>query len=248
MDSAHGDDIAAARAALQQAKSILVFTGSGVSAESGIPTFRGAGGLWEGLPVEKVATPEGFAADPAGVWRWYNNRREQLKAVEPNPAHVAIAKLQRRAEARGAACVVATQNVDGLHQRAGSTGVLELHGTLEGMRCSRCSHRERIGLEAVEPVPRCPRCGALQRPAVVWFGEALPEEVWQAAGEAAAECDVLLAVGTSALVYPAAGLIEWAAGTGAKTVEVNVEATPASRLVSLSLRGKAGEVLPMLVP
>ena len=239
--------VSAARDMLAEASDILVVTGSGISAESGIATFRGAGGLWEGKPIEDVATPEGFARDAEGVWRWYNDRRAELQHVQPNAAHYAVARLQRRTGERGGRCVVATQNVDGLHQRAGAAGVLELHGTLEQMRCSRCDHHEDIALEPVAPVPSCPACGAPQRPGVVWFGEALPEDVWRAAGAAAAACDLLLAVGTSALVYPAAGLIECAVGCGAGVIEVNPEATPATQIASVSLRGKAGQVLPQLV-
>jgi NAD-dependent deacetylase len=248
MDKEHTvPGLSAATDMLADASDILVFTGSGISAESGIATFRGAGGLWEGKPIEDVATPEGFARDPEGVWQWYNDRRAQLQHLEPNAAHYAVARLQRRMGERGERCVVVTQNVDGLHQRAGATGVLELHGTLEQMRCSRCDHHEKIALDPVEPVPSCPACGAPQRPAVVWFGEALPPDVWQAAGGAATTCDLLLAVGTSALVYPAAGLIECAVGCGAGVIEVNTEVTAASAIVSVSLRGKAGQVLPQLV-
>ena len=239
--------IAAAREMLARAANVLIFTGSGISAESGIATFRGAGGLWEGKRIEDVATPEGFARDPKGVWQWYNDRRTQLKAIQPNPAHYAVAEIQRRLAARGAACTVATQNVDGLHQRAGAAGVLELHGTLEKMRCSQCDHHEAIALEPVEPVPLCPVCSGVQRPAVVWFGEVLPCDVWQAASDAAVACDLLLAVGTSAIIYPAAGLIDCAAGCGAKIIEVNPEATCASRIADIRLHGKAGEVLPRLL-
>lgn len=239
--------LAEARAMLASAGSVTVLTGSGVSAESGIPTFRGAGGLWQGMRAEDFATPEGFARNPEKVLRWYDQRRMQLNQVAPNPAHVALAKLERQVTARGGQFALATQNVDGLHQAAGSRHVLELHGSLQEARCNSCDYRQRVGLGPVEPVRRCPRCGEYLRPAVVWFGEPLPQPVLAAAIDAARRCEVFLAVGTSAIVYPAAGLIDVAARAGAKAVEVNIEPTPATAAADVALHGKAGDILPRLV-
>lgn len=226
---------------------MTVLTGAGISAESGVPTFRGPDGLWEGRRVEEVATPEGFAADPPGVWAWYNERRVGLQNLKPNAGHVALASLARAMSARGGWLCLATQNIDGLHQAAGSEGVLELHGSLTWMKCTACDYRQYIGLEPVKPVPACPSCGRQMRPDIVWFGETLPQEVWLKAYEAASGCDVFLTVGTSAVVYPAASLIHYARQGGAAAIEVNLDPTPASGLVDVALHGKAGEILPQLV-
>jgi len=242
------DSIDRSRRLLAEAASIAVLTGAGISAESGVPTYRGAGGgLWDGLKVEDWATPEGYARDPHRVWTWYSHRRVQLQQIEPNPGHRALAELQRRVGGRGGRFTLATQNIDGLHQAAGNVNVLELHGSLLRLRCWSCPYRRHVGYEPIEQIPACPECGADLRPDVVWFGEGLPQHVWQAAAEAAGGCDVFLSAGTSAMVYPAAGLIELAARNGARTIEVNLEPTPASGLVDVSIRAKAGEILPRLV-
>jgi NAD-dependent deacetylase len=169
-----------------------------------------------------------------------------LAAVRPNAGHLALAELERRLKARGGQFTLATQNVDGLHQAGGSQNVLELHGTILAVKCSRCERRRKIGFEPIAGVPRC-ECGAMMRPDIVWFGEMLPEAVWQSAFQAASACDVFLTVGTSAVVYPAASLIEVAAGGGAKTVEVNLDRTAASSSVDIALTGKAGDILPTLL-
>lgn len=239
--------LAEARRLVGSARRVCVLTGAGISAESGIPTFRGPGGVWQESSIEDYATPEGFARDPVGVWNWYNERRAELEAARPNAAHLALAELQRRVGARGGSFVLATQNIDGLHQAAGSEDVLELHGSLRRMRCQACPHAVEIGLAAVEPVPACPVCGGQMRPAVVWFGEPLPQDVFSTAAEAAGRCDLFLSIGTSATVYPAAGLVEWALAAGAKTVEVNLQPTPVSRLMTAALHGQAGEILPRLL-
>jgi NAD-dependent deacetylase len=236
-----------ARSLLAEARSVVALTGSGVSAESGIPTFRGTGGIWGDLNVEEFATPEGFARDPLKVWNWYAQRRRELDGARPNAAHAALAALQRQVKARGGTFVLVTQNIDGLHQAAGSEGVLELHGSLRRARCRACPHQAEMSAERVEAVPTCPQCGQHMRPDVVWFGESLPMDVYRAAVEAAAAADVFLSVGTSAVVYPAAGLIEWALSGGAKAIEVNLEPTPISRLVRVALHGQAGAILPRLV-
>jgi NAD-dependent deacetylase len=227
---------------LAAARRVVVFTGAGVSQESGLGTFRGAGGFWERFRAEDLATPEAFARDPELVWRWYRERFESMRAASPNAAHRTIASWSRRFPSLS----VVTQNIDRLHQRAGSTGVLELHGTIWVVRCVACGREAETGAAlAAEPPARC-GCGARQRPAVVWFGESLPAEVLDRAAADAAACDAFLSVGTSATVYPAAGLIELAARAGAIVVEVNREPTPLSGLATFVLRGAAGELLPAL--
>jgi len=238
---AEGIDQAAA--ILREARRVVAMTGAGVSAESGVPTFREKGGLWEQVRIEDVATPRGFRKDPAYVWAFYNARRENLGEVKPNPGHVALARLEGQYEA----FVLVTQNIDGLHRAAGSRNVLEVHGNLGEVRCTDCDKvTDRAG-EALEPLPRCEDCGGLLRPNVVWFEEALPEDIWAAACEAVAACDCMLVVGTSAAVYPAAGLVWDAKHHGAAVIEVNLEATDASDVADVSLWGKSGEILPRLV-
>jgi NAD-dependent protein deacetylase/lipoamidase len=228
---------------LRSARRVVALTGAGVSAESGVPTFRGAGGLWEGKRVESVASPEAFGADPVTVWRFYEGRRRNLAGVTPNPAHMVLAGWQGRFPG----CTVVTQNVDGLHQAAGSRGVLELHGSIWRLRCTGCG-RERD--ERTVPLPQlppvCPACGAMERPGVVWFGEILPREVVDAALAAVESCEVLVVVGTSAVVHPAAGLVDVAASAGARVIEVNPEASAQAHLAAVSLRGPAGRVLPLV--
>jgi NAD-dependent deacetylase len=237
------DDLARATALLAQARQVAVLTGAGVSAESGIPTFRGLGGLWQGRDPMSLATPQAFEADPKLVWEFYNWRRDLVTRAEPNPAHTALAELARRVPR----LTLITQNVDRLHQRAGSRDVLELHGNLFEVRCVECGRTsDRTGV-TLPPLPSCDDCGALVRPGVVWFGEALPPHVWTAAGAAVRSADLLLVVGTSAVVYPAAGLVATARRAGAAVIEVNLEPTPVSGSVDVGLYGKAGEVLPRLV-
>jgi NAD-dependent deacetylase len=229
---------------VRAAKRLAVLTGAGISAESGVPTFRGAGGLWEGHRVEEVACPEAFARDPLLVWRFYNLRRKALRTIEPNDGHRALAALEARL---GSGFTLITQNIDGLHARAGNRNVLEVHGRLSRVKCSRCRYVEdRPGVELPE-LPECPACGALLRPDVVWFGELLPPSIWQAAVEATTRCDCFLVVGTSAQVYPAAGLIQQAQQAGAAVIECNTEETPASVLADVVLRGPSGRMLPEVV-
>jgi NAD-dependent deacetylase len=230
---------------LRRAKRVAALTGAGVSAESGVATFRGPGGLWEGHRVEDVATPEAFARDPGLVWRFYNARRAGLQSVRPNAGHFALAALEQRF---GAECfALVTQNVDGLHRAAGSRHVLEVHGCLARVKCSGCRQVEDRGSEALPAMPRCGLCGALLRPDVVWFHEMLPEDIWQEAAEATAACDCFLVVGTSAIVYPAAGLVETASAAGARVIEINLDRTPASDLADVGLYGASGQLLPRLV-
>jgi NAD-dependent deacetylase len=237
------DEVRRAAEILRSATRVVAFTGAGVSAESGVATFRGAGGLWEGHRIEEVASPHAFAADPVHVWRFYDQRRTNVAKVRPNPAHEVLAAWQERFPNY----TLVTQNVDGLHQGAGSRRVVELHGSLWRVRCTGCG-REREDRTAPLPElpPRCPECGAMERPDVVWFGEALPAEAFLVAEAAAKVCEVLVVVGTSAVVYPAAGLVAVAAAVGAKVIEVNPEASALAHLADVTLRGPAGAVLPQV--
>jgi NAD-dependent protein deacetylase/lipoamidase len=228
---------------LREAQHVLVLTGAGVSAESGVPTFRGPDGLWRRHRPEDLATEEAFARDPRLVWEWYAWRRETIAPLLPNPAHRAIAAL----ESRVPEFLLATQNVDGLHAAAGSRRMVELHGTLWRLRCVACGLRSddrRVPLP--ELPPRC-ACGALLRPDVVWFGEALPERAVELSFAAARAAEVVLVVGTSSLVYPAAALPQVARAEGALVVEVNPETTPLTPLAQVSVRGHAAQVVPALV-
>jgi len=238
--------IRAVAARLRGAARATVLTGAGVSAASGVPTFRGSDGLWQQFRASDLATPEAFARDPRLVWEWYGWRRERIAACEPNRAHAVLAAWTLRHDGWR----IVTQNVDDLHHRAGSRGVIRLHGSLWELSCwSRCAaapaawRDERVPLP--EMPPRCPACGGLARPAVVWFGEPLrPADIAHAIDAAA--CDVFLSVGTSSVVYPAAGLVDAARAHGAFVVEINPEATPASAAVDLSIRGAAEEILPAI--
>jgi NAD-dependent deacetylase len=232
-------EIDTVRELIRTAKNPVVFTGAGISAESGIPTFRDPGGYWRNYRPEDLATPEAFTRDPKLVWEWYDSRRQAIAKAEPNPGHHAIARL--------ANATLITQNVDGLHERAGSPNVLRLHGSIWMLRCMQCGKQEddrRVPLPGLPP--RC-ACGGMQRPGVVWFGEGLPTDVWDNAEKAARNADLLLVVGTSAVVYPAASLVPLAARAGATVVEINPGETPLTAAVAYSLRGPAGEILPRLI-
>lgn len=233
----------AVRALLAPARSIVVLTGAGISAESGVPTFRGPGGLWKEYRAEDLATPEAFAKDPRLVWEWYDWRRQKIAPAKPNLGHYALVTLEKRAPD----LTLITQNVDGLHERAGTANVIRFHGSLWELVCrDRCpdspAHWREEALDLPELPPRCPHCGGVARPGVIWFGEPLDPRVLSAAA-AATDCDVFLAVGTSSVVSPAAGLLSEAAARGALTVEINPEATPASGTVDLAVSGRAEEVL-----
>lgn len=254
------EPIGAAREALATARATVVLTGSGVSAESRIPTFRDAHealvddegitmeALWAEFDPQTLATPEAYGRDPEMVTRWYDWRRLKCLEAEPNPGHLALAELQKAAEARGDRFTLLTQNVDGLHQRAGSTGVVELHGSITAWRCVRTARPAELPdgpFDAFPPIH--PETGHPLRPSVVWFGEMLPEHAVVAASEALDACDLFLSVGTSSVVYPAAGFIHAARAAGATTIEVNPDATPISGVIDLALRGKSGAILPRLV-
>ena len=230
--------------ALQRAPFVAALTGAGVSAESGLATFRDAQtGLWARFDPRELATPAAFARNPKLVWDWYALRRERVAAAQPNAGHVALAELERRVPE----FVLVTQNVDGLHQRAGSRRVVELHGSIVRVRCSReGTIVERWRTEDGE-VPRCASCGAFLRPDVVWFEEMLPAQALASAEDAARRCDLLLVIGTSAEVYPAAGLPLLAREHGARLVEINPNATALSTHADYLLRGASGAVLPQLV-
>lgn len=230
--------------ALRRARHVAVLTGAGISAESGVPTFREAQtGLWARFSPEDLATPEAFRRNPRLVWEWYAWRRDLVARAQPNPGHLALARLAGLVPR----LTLITQNVDGLHERAGSGGVIELHGNIARTICSRDRAVVESWPEGDELPPGCPRCGAPLRPDVVWFGEHLPPEALSAAFAAASGCDLFLSVGTSAVVYPAAALPHAALEAGALVVEVNTEATELTPLVPYSLRGPAGAVLPALV-
>ena len=227
----------------QEARRVVVLTGAGVSAESGVPTFRGADGLWGRHRAEDLATPEAFARDARLVWEWYEWRRQLIAARRPSAAHEAIAALEMRVQD----FLLVTQNVDGLHRRAGSRRIVELHGNLWRVRClAEGTVTENLEVPLPSLPPHC-ACGALLRPDVVWFGEALPTDAIRQAYDAAESCDVMLVVGTSALVQPAASLPMIAKAHGAYVVEVNLEPTPLSGVADESHHGKAGEVVPPLL-
>lgn len=240
---ATGSDLHAAAELLAGAETLLILTGSGMSRESGLPTFRGPEGLWRGVKPEDVASIDAFRRDPKWVWEWYRERILAHRNVEPNPGHRAVARLQKQF----GRSTLATQNVDVLHERAGSKGVLHLHGQLNFVRCMSCTRRlplEPVLLETLPPP--CPACAGILRPDVVWFGEALPEGPFQEAVAAAHACDVALVVGTSNLVYPAAMLPQFAKQEGAAVIEVNPESTPLTPDADVALAGTAADVLPTL--
>ena len=225
---------------------ITVLTGAGVSAASGVPTFRGAGGLWKNYSPEQLATPEAFRRDPRLVWEWYNWRREIVSKCDPNAGHRVLAAWSRRYSGFR----LITQNVDGLHERAGTEDVVRFHGSIWEVSCwSRCPSSPRRWQDDTVPFPvippRCSYCGGLIRPGVVWFGEGIDPEVLEASA-AAARCDLFITAGTSAVVYPAAGLVYEARENGAFTVEINPDSTPVSGTVDLVIRGGAEIALPQV--
>jgi NAD-dependent deacetylase len=231
-------------AKLSQASSVCVLTGAGISAESGVPTFRGEDGLWKKFRPEELASFDAFIRNPDLVWEWYVYRRKLIHDVKPNPAHYALAELERRLED----FTLVTQNVDNLHRRAGSKRVFELHGNIERSYCIECgTFVPELRLDQLKAAPRCEKCGGLIRPDVVWFGELLPAEAFAEAESAASRCDVFLSVGTSAVVYPAASIPYLALEHGAYVVVVNPERTDLSFHAQETILGKAGEILPMLV-
>ena len=229
---------------VDRASRIVVFTGAGVSAESGIPTFRDAlTGLWAQYDPEQLATEAGFRRDPKLVWEWYEWRRELVRRSEPNAGHYALAELARRVPR----LTLVTQNVDGLHQRAGSRDAIEYHGNILRDRCTREAAVAVRAAHSVSGLPECAACGALLRPDVVWFGEPIPDGPMLAAADAASHCDVFFSIGTSSLVYPAAGLAEAALYSGATVIENNPNRTDFTPRAHVSLRGPSGRLLPALL-
>lgn len=230
---------------LRGARHIVVFTGAGVSAESGIPTFRDAQtGLWANYSAEDLATPQAFRRDPVTVWKWYEWRRDLMREARPNPAHLAVAQLERLVEHVS----VITQNVDGLHRNAGSSDVIELHGNIWDNFCFDCRQAPASQpASACDGPPHCAHCNGLLRPGVVWFGESLPAQAWHRAEEVSETADVFFCIGTSSLVEPAASLPRYAKSCGCSVIQINPEITAHNGFAQHILRGKAGEILPQLL-
>jgi NAD-dependent deacetylase len=232
------------RKALSGARRVAFFTGAGISAESGVPTFRGNEGIWKKFKPEELATFSGFRQNPELVWEWYRMRKEVMTTVQPNAGHRAIVEFERHYRV-----TVITQNVDNLHRRAGSSLVHELHGNIERNYCTGCGkfYTDAELRLAEVAVPICPKCNGAVRPDVVWFGELLPEQEWKASVDAARWCELFFCVGTSGVVYPAASLPSVARQSGAMVVEINVEPTDLSPSVDESIYGPAGDILPRIV-
>jgi NAD-dependent deacetylase len=229
---------------LSRARHVCVLTGAGISAESGIPTFRDAlTGMWARFDPSELATPEAFERDPKLVWEWYESRRAAVRLAEPNAGHLALAELERRVPQ----LTLVTQNVDGLHQRAGSRDVVEYHGNILRDRCAAEQLIAERSRDAGGDLPRCASCGGLLRPDVVWFGEMIPRDALLRADAAADDCDLFFSVGTSSLVYPAAGLAQSALRRGVPVVEINPNATELTPHAGIVLRAPAGEAMPAVL-
>jgi len=238
-----GSALGLVQSKLSRARSVTVLTGAGISADSGVPTFRGADGLWRTFRAEDLATPEAFARDPRLVWEWYDWRRELIAKKRPNPAHETVAQMERRFDRFW----LITQNVDGLHRDAGSRNLSEIHGNIWMVRCTACGLVTENRDVPISILPRCRSCGGLLRPHIVWFGEALSEEDLRASDEALRSCDLCLIVGTSGLVHPAAGFATVAKRAGAFVVEINLDTTAQSGIVDTVLQGRAKEIVPLLL-
>ena len=236
-------DLCAAAGAVRESRSMCVLTGAGVSAESGVPTFRGPGGMWRNRDPMSLATPEAFAADPKTVWEWYQWRRDLIRKCAPNPGHAAIARIERE---KGDFLLV-TQNVDGLHRLAGSRKLVEFHGSIWAVRCTGCGREEELRSDFPLLPPRCPSCGALLRPGVVWFGEQIPRRALEASLAMLERCDLLLVAGTSSVVQPSASFAFSVSQRGGTVIEVNLEETQISEAARFSFRGKTGELLPAIL-
>lgn len=228
---------------LEQADRVVVLTGAGISADSGVPTFRGADGLWRHYRAEDLATPEAFERDPRLVWEWYNWRRELIATTRPNAAHHALVELEQRTQHFW----LITQNIDGLHRDAGSEQLSEIHGNIWMVRCTQCRQVTENRLVPIPILPSCAACGGLLRPHIVWFGESLATEDLQTSYAALESCEVLLIIGTSGVVYPAASFAPVAKQAGAFVAEVNLDPTPNSDVVDVSIRGRASELVPRLL-
>jgi len=235
--------LAAVQDKLKQSARIVALTGAGISAESGVPTFRGADGLWKQYRAEELATPQAFDRNPDLVWEWYNWRRGLVAEKKPNPGHLALAALEKIRPG----FTLITQNVDGLHLLAGSHNVLEIHGSIWRVRCPACGDCSEDRTNPLPPLPLCPKCGGLLRPDVVWFGESLDPSLLETSFQVAALTEVMLVIGTSAIVQPAASLAWQAKSSGAWVVEINIDRTPFSSQADAVLTGPSGRILPLLL-
>ncbi len=240
-NSMHKGDLGAAASIISKAQHLIALTGAGISKESNVPTFRGEDGLWRKYNVMDLATPSAFARNPQLVWEWYSWRQDLIAKCSPNPAHHTLVKWERK----GVLKSLISQNVDGLHRRAGSSNVHEVHGNLWAVKCTSCTHLGRLSSPA-QGIPECPSCGAKLRPDVVWFGESLDNAVMQQVYAELERADVIIVVGTSALVHPAASFPLVVKQRDGRLVEVNIEETPLTPSVDVHLKGKAGELLPKL--
>ena len=237
------EKISRIRSRISTVSSIVVLTGAGISADSGVPTFRGEDGLWRRFRAEDLATPEAFRRDPVLVWEWYNWRREIIAIKNPNAAHHALVKLERQARS----FTLITQNVDGLHAKAGSKNITEIHGNIWKTRCTVCGDVSHNFDVPITILPHCKKCNGLLRPHIVWFGESLDPADIKRSMDAMHTCEVLLVIGTSGIVQPAASFVSTAKGAGAYVVEINIEETPNSYLVDEVLVGRASDVVPLLI-
>jgi len=232
-----------ARAEVSNSDNIVILSGAGMSAESGVPTFRGEDGLWKNYRAEELATPEAFNDDPEVVWEWYDWRRGLIKPLKPNPGHYAIAELEIKKKNLS----IVTQNVDGLHREAGSKKVYELHGNIWKVRCIDCGRETDNHDTPIKILPKCKECEGVLRPGVVWFGESLDPYILSKASELLSHAELTIVVGTSGLVQPAASMAMLAKDNGSKIIEINIEETPNHGLVDFFLLGKSGEILPELI-
>ncbi len=224
-------------------KYLIALTGAGVSSESGIPTFRGKNGLWKQYKADELATPEAFKKNPKLVWQWYSWRISIVLSAKPNPAHYSLAYLEKI----GILKALITQNVDDLHERAGSKNVIKLHGDILTVKCPSCGYEHRIWKPPQIIPPKCPRCRSIMRPGVVWFGERIPPDIIDKALSEAEKADVILVIGTSGVVMPAGAIPEIVKRNGGKVIEINIERTAISPIADIFIKGKAGEVLPKIV-
>jgi len=223
---------------IRDSRHLVAFTGAGISAESGIPTFRGRDGLWKRFRAEDLATPQAFKRNPKLVWKWYCWRMNIIKKAKPNPSHKLLSKL----EEMGILKAIITQNVDDLHLKAGSKNLIRLHGSIWNIKCIECDYTDRIDSPPKEIPPRCPKCNSLLRPGVVWFGEPLPPSEWSKAVEESTKADVMLVIGTSGMVAPASNIPYIAKSSGASIIEINIEPSMITPIADVFLKGKAGEV------
>ncbi|CUQ67696.1 SIR2 family NAD-dependent protein deacylase [Candidatus Nitrospira inopinata] len=243
MTGGPSSDLKLLKRRLIEARAVVVLTGAGISADSGVPTFRGADGLWRTHRAEELATPEAFERDPRLVWEWYNWRRELIAAIRPNDAHYALVELEKRRERFW----LITQNVDGLHREAGSRKLSEIHGNIWMVRCTQCGRVEEDRSVPIKILPSCAGCAGLLRPHIVWFGESLDPTDMARCHDVLRSCDALLIIGTSGVVYPAAGFAAIAKQAGAFVGEINPDETPQTDLADVSLRGRAKDVVPLLL-